>query len=99
MPNNENDYITQLLTSIVNFKRKYYNQLCNSDKMRLRLWRTKLQDLEGVPSYGGHLVICPFSSAELSPDNDGPDTCVCSVPALIEWKFDRLVKEYGIQTL
>ena len=95
----EGVYVTQLLTSIVNFKRTYYNQLCNTDKMRLRLWTTKLQELEGVPSHDGHLVICPFSSLESRPDIDGYETCICNVPALIQWKFDRLLKEYNIQTL
>lgn len=92
----ENDVSAKLLLrSIVNFKRAYYAMLPESDRTRIKLWIHKLQDLDGVPQENGHYVNCPWS---LPPeaDVDGPDTCGCNVPALIKWKFDRLLAEYRI---
>ena len=93
----EQEHVQRVLISVVNFKRQYYNFLINSDRVRIQLWIQKLQDLEKIPVENGHFITCPWSMTDINID--GPDTCICSVPSMIEMKFNQLLNEYNIQML
>lgn len=88
--------VTSLLTSLANVRRSCSDQLTCTDRTRLNLWIEKLQELACIPERNGHYIICPWSHDGAT---EGPDTCVCHVPAKIELKFHRILEDYDIAIL
>lgn len=88
-----NSHVTSLLISLVKVRKNYYDRLTCSDRTQLKQWIEKLKKLEYVPEHNDHFVICPWSRDGAT---EGPDTCVCNTPALIEWKLNRMLGEYKL---
>lgn len=101
------EYTKHLLTSLVNFEGAFFVILNFTDRNRLDLWIRKLEQLAGVPVLNEHFTLCPWSyyndgvvgGGVPLRNVDGPDTCICCSPALIDMKFDMMQKEYGIHLL
>lgn len=89
---------TQLLTTLINFRKECLAVLTRSDLVRINLWIDKLNILTSIPIARDHYINCP-GALEPFAAVDIPDTCACNTCAIIDHKFELLRKEYGISMI
>lgn len=89
---------TQLLITLINFRKECLAVLTRSDLVRINLWIDKLNILTSIPIAREHYINCP-GALEPFAAADIPDTCACNTCAIIDHKFELLRKEYGISMI
>lgn len=99
--NSPDRFDTQLLITLINFRKECLAVLSRSDLVHIDLWIDKLNLLTSIPIVRDHYINCPgaldpFAAAAAV---DIPDTCACNTCAIIDHKFELLRKEYGISML
>lgn len=85
-------HITNLLKTIVDFKKRKLQELCPLDLQRLNLWIHKLQIYHTIPVDKGHFIDCLAYS--LGSVDDDSYMCLCRAILGIENLFHELLERY-----
>lgn len=83
-------HIETLLKTIVDFKKRKFQQLCPLDLDSLNLWIHKLQVYDTIPLEKGHFLPC----VDVRPIVKDSSFCWCRAISGIEYLFKALAERY-----